>query len=109
VRFLVGAQLPPSLARWLAAEGHHAEHVVECGLAEADDGAIWRYARQAGAIIVTKDEDFSARKTLDPSGPVIVWVRLGNTRRQALLQWFESMLPELVAAIRRGDGLIELD
>jgi len=28
MRFLVDAQLPPALARWLAAQGHEAEHAV---------------------------------------------------------------------------------
>ena len=109
MRFLVDAQLPPALARWIAGKGHEAEHVADCGLAEASDTVIWRYALDTGAIILTKDEDFSVRKILDPAGPLIVWIRLGNTRRGALLQWFEAMLPEVVSAIARGDGLIEID
>jgi predicted nuclease of predicted toxin-antitoxin system len=109
VRFLVDAQLPPALARWLVGKGHEAEHVADCGLAEASDRAIWRYALDAEAVILTKDEDFSVRKTLEPTGPVIVWIRLGNTRREALLQWFETMLPDVVSAVDRGDGFIEID
>ncbi|MGC1951631.1 MAG: DUF5615 family PIN-like protein [Gammaproteobacteria bacterium] len=109
MRFLVDAQLPPALARWLVGKGHEAEHVADCGLVEASDRAIWRYALVTGAVILTKDEDFSVRKTLEPVGPVIVWVRLGNTRREALLQWFEAMLPDVVSAVDRGDGLIEIE
>jgi transcriptional regulator with XRE-family HTH domain len=44
MRFLVDAQLPPALARWLAAQGHEAEHVSDCGLAQAADPAVWDYA-----------------------------------------------------------------
>jgi predicted nuclease of predicted toxin-antitoxin system len=109
VRFLVDAQLPPALARWLVGKGHEAEHVADCGLTEASDREIWRYALSVGAVILTKDEDFSIRKILEPAGPVIVWVRLGNARREALLQWFEAMLPGVVSAVNRGDGLIEID
>jgi predicted nuclease of predicted toxin-antitoxin system len=32
MRFLVDAQLPPALARWLAAQGHEAAHVGDLGL-----------------------------------------------------------------------------
>lgn len=32
MRFLVDAQLPPALARWLAAQGHEAEHVGDIGM-----------------------------------------------------------------------------
>jgi predicted nuclease of predicted toxin-antitoxin system len=41
VRFPVDAQLPPALARWLAEQGHAAEHVFDLGMAGADDKAIW--------------------------------------------------------------------
>jgi len=109
VRFLVGAQLPPALAKWLVSMGHEAEHVADCGLAEASDAAIWHHARDTAAVILTKDQDFSIKKTLDPVGPIVVWMRLGNTRRKTLLQWFASMLPDVVSAVDQGEGLIEID
>jgi len=41
VNFLVDAQLPPGLARWLADQGHSADHVNDVGLAGAEDSVIW--------------------------------------------------------------------
>jgi predicted nuclease of predicted toxin-antitoxin system len=32
MRFLIDAQLPPALVPWLAAKGHQARHVIDCGL-----------------------------------------------------------------------------
>lgn len=58
MRFVVDAQLPPALARLIAAQGHHAEHVAEIGLRDGEDSFIWRYALDQQAVIVTKDEDF---------------------------------------------------
>ena len=109
MRFLVDAQLPPALARWLTDLGHAAEHVADCGLARTEDVAIWRYAAETGAIIVTKDEDFALRKVIEEGGPPVVWIRLGNTRRRELLQWFETMLPSVLAALERGETLVEID
>jgi hypothetical protein len=43
-----------------------------------------------------------------PISAVVVWIRLGNTRRRELLQWFERMLPDLLIALERGDSLIEI-
>lgn len=40
MRFLVDAQLPPTLARWLVDHGHAATAVREVGLRESDDGSI---------------------------------------------------------------------
>ncbi len=52
MRFLIDAQLPPALARWLSSAGHDAGHVADIGLAGARDGEIWAYALSAGAVIV---------------------------------------------------------
>ncbi len=72
------------------------------------DAAIWEYALREGAAIVTKDEDFAQRKNLTRSGPVVVWIRLPNTRRRDLLAWFETILPDILVALERGDTLIEV-
>lgn len=64
MRFLIDAQLPPALARWLAAQGHEAEHVADRGMQAAPDAAVWDFARQHHAVIVTKDEDFAQRQAL---------------------------------------------
>lgn len=50
-RFLVDAQLPPALARWLEAQGHMAEHVFEFDGDGTTDGEIWMRALGTGAIM----------------------------------------------------------
>jgi len=108
MKFLVDAQLPPALARWLAAKGHAAGHVGDIGMQASPDAAIWDYALREGAAIVTKDEDFAQRKNLVETGPAVVWIRLPNTRRRDLLAWFETILHDILAAMERGDTLIEV-
>lgn len=107
-RFLVDAQLPPALARWLEKTGHHAQHVDDVGLARASDRDIWDYAIKTGAAVITKDEGFAQRKALELTGPVVIWIRLPNTRKAYLLAWFEKTLPALEAALLRGETLIEI-
>lgn len=109
MRFIVDAQLPPALARVLSSHGHHAEHVGDVGMQDAEDSPIWSYALEHDAIVVTKDEDFPHRLSQNPQkAPVVVWLRIGNTSRRALLQWFEPLLPQIEALIERGDRLIEV-
>ena len=48
------------------------------------------------------------RKTLADVGPTVIWIRLPNTRRRALLAWFETALPDILAALERGEPLIEV-
>ncbi len=108
MRFVVDAQLPPALARLLASHGHHAEHVADIGLRDADDSPIWRYAVAHHAILVTKDEDFPHRLRQGGTAPVVLWLRIGNSSRQALLQWFEPLLPQIETMIQQGERLIEV-
>jgi len=46
MRFIVDAQLPPALARFLESHGPDAAHVADIGLRAADDSSIWLYALQ---------------------------------------------------------------
>jgi len=108
LRFLVDAQLPPALARALTAGGHVGEHVADVGLLSAADLAIWRYAIDHDAVLITKDEDFSDQVLLGGSAPVVVWVRAGNMTRRQLLDWFDPLLDRVVGMIDSGDRLIEL-
>ncbi len=108
MRFVIDAQLPPALARLLVAHGHIAEHVADIGLRDADDSPIWAYALEHHAIIVTKDEDFPHRLQQSKTSPVILWLRVGNSSRRALLEWFEPLLPQLETLIQNGDRLIEV-
>jgi predicted nuclease of predicted toxin-antitoxin system len=108
VRFLIDAQLPPSLALLLVGHGHTAGHVADIGLRNADDSRIWAYALAHQSIIITKDEDFPHRMRQSQTSPVIVWLRIGNTSRRALLEWFEPLLPQIETLISQGDHLIEI-
>ncbi len=108
MRFLIDAQLPPALAALLVEHGHEADHVFEIGRADAPDRELWRFALEHGAVIVTKDEDFAEMVALEGQAPPVVWIRVGNTRRAALLGWFEPLIDRIVAMVERGDRLIEL-
>jgi len=87
VRFLVDAQLPPALARWLTGAGHDACHVEDTGLRDAEDSSIWHHAIETGAVLITKDEDLADRARPGRSSPVVVWLRIGNVSNHALRQW----------------------
>jgi len=108
MRFLVDAQLPPALARWLASVGHEAEHVADCDLLSVPDREIWAYALANRAVIITKDEDFAVRRMMESSGPQVLWIRLGNTMRRALLVWLEPLFPLVLESLSRGEVLVEI-
>jgi predicted nuclease of predicted toxin-antitoxin system len=108
VTFLVDNQLPQALVRFLVSYGHKAEHVLDLGMDEADDQAIWDYAGKKRCVIVTKDEDFISLSLQTGAKNQVVWVRLGNCRIPALLAAFETALPKLIQALQQGDRVVEL-
>lgn len=81
--------------------------MADRGLVSASDDVIRNHAASVGAVIVTKDEDFAVRRVL-ADGPAVVWLRLGNTRRAELLTRLEADLPAIVAALERGETLVEI-
>ena len=98
--------LSPSLARWITTtfEGVDAFSAQRLGLVYAKDRAIFLSAREAGAVVLTKDEDFAdeVRRT---SSPPVIWVRSGNAfSREVLL----DELPAALDAIRNGTTLVEI-
>lgn len=106
---LVDNQLPLALARYLAANGWECTHVQEVGLETADDRTIWQYAKERGLAIISKDEDFQALANRQGSiPPQVVWVRLGNCRKAALLEAFSRILPALRDALAAGDAVVEI-
>jgi len=109
MRFLIDAQLPPVMARWLEEAGHHAEHVEDAGLRQAEDSAVWAHALRTGAVIVSKDEDFADRSIRAGVGPVIIWLRIGNASNLALRAWLSPRLPGVLEALAQGSHrLIEV-
>src|ERR1041385_1175826 len=104
MRFLVDAQLPPALSRWLGERSP----VRELGLREADDGSIWNFAAAGDWTIITKDEDFVARCIGNPAAPAVVWLRIGNCTNRVLFAWLDPMLPEIKNRLNQGEKLIEI-
>ncbi|MSU59909.1 MAG: hypothetical protein EXS35_17370 [Pedosphaera sp.] len=108
MNFLVDAQLPPALARWIASQGHQATHVFDFGLQTADDPVIWERARNDRAVIISKDEDFVDRWLLSDRPVPLVWIRKGNCSNRMLMAWLEPLWQETLKRLEQGEQLIEL-
>jgi len=108
VNFLVDAQLPPALARWITTQGHNATHVFDLGFHTAVDPAIWNRAETDQCILITKDEDFVDHWLISDRPVPLVWIRKGNCSNKALLTWLAPMWSDTVNRLQHGEKLIEL-
>ena len=66
-----------------------------CGLAEAEDRAIWQYASANHFAIVTLDADFAEMAALLGPPPKVIWLRCGNQPTQII----EGLLRDHAEAI----------
>jgi predicted nuclease of predicted toxin-antitoxin system len=108
VNFLIDAQLPLALARWISAQGHQAAHVADWGLLAGDDSKIWQRASRENAIIISKDEDFADRWLLGDENVTLIWIRKGNCSNQVLISWLEPIWSDVLRRLEQGERLIEL-
>jgi predicted nuclease of predicted toxin-antitoxin system len=108
LKFLIDAQLPPALARWIASHGHEATHVFDLTMQTATDAAVWAHAAQDDRILITKDEDFVDRWLLSDAPIGLLWIRKGNCSNEALMTWLEPLWLETIRRLEQGERLIEL-
>ena len=108
MKLLVDNQLPEALAAFLAANGIESRHVRRLGLGAVSDAEIWSFASSEGFGIVTMDEDFQHLAARYGTPPQVVWVRLGNVRKPALLEAFSAVLAALRAGLEAGTPVIEI-
>jgi len=79
VRFLVDAQLPKRLARWLAEAGHDAMHTLDLPLGNrTPDVEIVSIAMREQRVVVTKDDDFVRSFLLSGEPSSLLLIATGN-------------------------------
>jgi predicted nuclease of predicted toxin-antitoxin system len=105
----IDAQLSPALATWFRQTlDVSAVAVRDLQLRDATDAAIFEAARDATAIVLTKDADFV--RLLEQRGPPpqVVWVTCGNTSNAVLTRLIEGSWSTVVALLVTGEPLVEL-
>ncbi|MEI6070642.1 MAG: DUF5615 family PIN-like protein [Verrucomicrobiae bacterium] len=108
MKFLIDTQLPKILAQRLRDQGEEAEHVLDLAMEQSQDDVLWQYATTHGAVIVTKDEDFSEWVLTGRDGPSVVWLRVGNCTNVELLEWLLPVWTQIVRDLEVGERLVEV-
>jgi predicted nuclease of predicted toxin-antitoxin system len=106
----IDAQISPAIAAWINTNfpSLTAQSVRSQGLVNSDDEEIFLKARQANAIVLTKDIDFTY--LLDRFGPPpkIILLGCGNTSNERVRQIFKRHLMETLSLLETGENLIEI-
>lgn len=107
--FWIDAQLPPPLASWLTQRfSVTAMAVRDLGLRDATDEVIFRRARLAEVVVISKDGDFVEMVTRHGAPPQLLWVTCGNLSNQRLRQVFEALFKKARQRLADGADVVEL-
>jgi predicted nuclease of predicted toxin-antitoxin system len=94
--------------RALAAQGHDAVHVLDLGLGQANDREIWAIAAGQERVVISKDEDFLFLATQSGEKGRLLWLRIGNTRKAALLAVLLPRMPDIETLFQQGQRIVEV-
>ncbi len=103
MKFLVDAQLPLRLARWMRERGHDVVHTRDLPDGNrTTDRDINRISLREQRTVVTKDADFVDTLLLQQTPHRLLLVSTGNIDNARLLKLFEDNLDSTVMAL--GDA-----
>lgn len=101
--------MSPSIARWIATEFDIEAHAIrDLGMLRAKDRDIFRAAREAEAVVMTKDADFLELLQQHGAPPQVLWVTCGNTSNARLKLVLTRALAVAVQQLDRGEPLVEI-
>ncbi|MDQ2696261.1 MAG: DUF5615 family PIN-like protein [Pseudomonadota bacterium] len=109
MKLWIDAQLAPALAPWIVRElGIEAVAVKDLGLRDAKDPVIFQKAREADAIVMTKDSDFVLLQERLGPPPKVLWITCGNTSNERMRSLLRRQLPIAMQLFAAGEPLVEI-
>lgn len=109
MKLLLDENLSRRLVPFLQNEFPGSTQVALVGLEQANDQTIWDHAREHGYTIVTRDADFEEISAIRGAPPQVIWIRMPNQGRAAVLKLLLQHRIDLEEALREEDiACIEL-
>ncbi len=84
MKLLFDENLPARLVKSLADIYPGSKHVEDCNLENSSDDEIWKFAKENGFTIASKDSDFEQRSILFGHPPKVIWIRAGNCSAETI-------------------------
>ena len=103
MKFLIDHNLSPKLVKHLAATFPGCTHTEMLGFDRTPDHDLWRYAREHGFSILTKDTDYEQLSMLRGAPPKVVWLRIGNAPTSRVLDVLAKHHAAIVDFLRDED------
>ena len=103
MKFLVDAQLPRSLVRFLCDKGHDAIHTLDLPDSnDTIDSEITRISLAEQRVVISKDGDFYDSFSARREPYKLLHIRTGNSTNAELIGLFEKNLETIIAELGSG-------
>ena len=107
MKFLLDAQLPPSLRQFFADKGYDCIHTLDLDMGNnTPDKTINSISVNEQRILITKDSDFFDSFIIKNEPYKLILVKLGNTSRIELIQFFHDRFDEIIEKIKTEDMVL---
>lgn len=109
MKFWLNANLAPKIAKWLCQEFRiDCVALLELKEESLSDEEIFKRARTANAVVITKDYDFVNLVTTRGAPPQVVILSVGNCTNSELIEILRSNFGEALKLIHEGQAIVEL-
>ena len=107
MKFLIDAQLPPSLKQIFISRGYDCIHTLDLESGnDTTDKIINKILIEEGRILITKDSDIYHSFIIKKEPFKLIFVKLGNTSKDELIRFFENNFSEIISNIEKEDVVL---
>lgn len=104
MKFLIDAQLPPSLKKIFIENGYDCIHTIDLLSGnETSDTQVNNISIEEKRVLITKDSDFLHSFTIKREPYKLILVKLGNTSKKELLNLFADKFSEIIDKLKDDD------
>jgi predicted nuclease of predicted toxin-antitoxin system len=108
MKFLIDAQLPPSLKNLFISKRFDCLHTLDLDLKnETPDSVINFISINEERVVITKDTDFLKSFLLKKQPYKLILVKLGNTSKNEVINFFQNKFNEIIKRVE-SESLIFL-
>lgn len=106
----IDAQLSPLIASWINANFPKltTKPLNAIGLRDATDDEIFRQARKANVVVMSKDYDFVRLIEMHGTPPKLIWITCGNTSNAHLCEILSSALQQAIDLLSKQENIVEI-
>lgn len=107
MKFLLDAQLPPSLKQLFTDKGYDCIHTLDLELGNnTPDKIINKISVAEQRILITKDSDFFDSLIIRNEPYKLILVKLGNTSKKELIQFFNNRFADIIEKIKAENMIL---